>query len=556
MTVPTDERQAVRRALAPLIDSTPVAPDLNEIRLDGSPARAWPGIRRMRGVAAFATAFFLVLGLGLATFMVLSGEENRAGEAELSPSEDAAENQPAPPTSTGSESVSAESVQIPATGYPDLSDRARPLAAASWDEIALGENRGGPCCIAVGPDGDVFIGDRSRSSILRLTGSGPVDTLAELSGVPVAMTVADNVNLFVLTTDGPTYELEVVSLSDGETRQAPTGIRLPDRSDVDGPIPTLGTPLLAVASDMVFAGEPTPDGVVWRPLATKSGEVLQPDDQVPRSSLPLSSDVVLNVTPTSIALTSGDVGTTTWQLPSGINVDMIRPGLTGVHIAARTAWDESGATDNLILYLGADGRFDGRRFPGSRWAEGGMWHDRAIGADRGLIDLRTTAGGMEVVAYPPIPITGPEPVYSSVEAAQVPRSLLRELAHDGITWQVSEYGSPEGVCLEITATGQSGPAVTDEICNLYRGPSADTFDFASFQGVVDGRTYVVFTGRVGTNVAVVRVHLDPVITSEAENGVWLAITDSDLPETALVEALDQDGNTLSGEPVPLISDHP
>ena len=556
MTVPTNERVAVRQALTPLIDSTPVAPDFDEVRRLAQAASPSSKRHRFEGLGAFALAFVVVLGLGLTVFLLLSGSGNPATNPDLTTPADVAEDKPPPATApAGPETTNAEVISIPRSGYPDMSNQATPVVNTSWDDIEVGENRGGPCCMALGLDGEVLLGDRAERSILRLTDAGPPETVVELSGVPVAMIVADNGTLFVLTSSGTAYSLEVIALDTGAHGQSRTEIELPDRSAISGPIPTLGTPSLTIALGIVFAGEPTPEGMRWRPLASDSGETLPPGGQVAQSSLPVSEGLGLTVTATSIALTSGD-RTTTWQLPPGLTVDMIHPGPAGVHVAARTAWEPNGVTDNLLLYLGADGRYDGRRFEGSRWAEGGMWHNRTIGKDGGLVDLRTTPDGLEVVAYPSIPITGPEPVFSSVEAAQIPRTLLREVVYDGITWQISEYGTPDGLCLEVAATDQSGSVIADQICSLYQSPSADTFDFASFELVVDDETYVVFTGRTGANVAAVRLHIDVVITDEVVNGVWVVVTDSELSESALVEALGEDGKVLSGEPVPLLSHHP
>ncbi len=246
------------------------------------------------------------------------------------------------------------------------------------------------------------------------------------------------------------------------------------------------------------------------------------------------------VTTDSVVLGRTGDQASVWRLPEGLSVDLIYPTEEGVQIAGRAEWTNEGTTENLRFSFGVDGSFGAQRFEGARWAEVGMWHNRMVDTGGRLLDLQTTPDGIQVVAYPVLS-----------ERTEIVFSILRQGVHDGITREVRDTYSPEGRCLAVVASDQTGLLA---VCN--RRPTADTFNFAAIELVVDGTRYTAFTGRVGDNVAAVRIYLEPPTTDQARGGVWLVVTTGGTPTTALVEALAADGTILSSESVPLRARRP
>ena len=156
-----------------------------------------------------------------------------------------------------------------------------------------------------------------------------------------------------------------------------------------------------------------------------------------------------------------------------------------------------------------------------------------------------------LVPGPEVDTPHTEPFLSATEAAQLPTTILRQIEIDDLTWRVTEFGSPEGRCLEVSARGESGLLGADRICGLWGDPSSEAVDFHQFEFTLDSGTYTVFTGRTGEAVAAVRIHLDPLITDNPVNQVWLVISSDEFPDSALVESLDTNGNVLEGEEIPL-----
>ena len=555
MTVPTDEIEAVRRALAPLIAAAPIAPELEDIAAHQLPATRQR--RPPKAVVIFVASFVSVLAVGALSFALLTGggdgADDSAGVVGTQPVQTTAQE---PNLTTSDPETTAGVIEIPRVGFPGASVPPITVISTSWGEVSVGENRAGPCCMAVLSDGRIAVADRAGRRVVVLSAEGGVATLGDLDGlVPEGITVgAEDIVFVVASSEGNTFDLFILKEGSGVVNRSPTMIELPDSARVNGPVPALGPPDLIISMGLVWAGEPTPAGIRWRPIATESGNVLPPNEQVPQPQLPLANGHALEVTLTTVVITQPDGSRVAWALPSNLNVDMVQPFANGVYVAGRTLWADDGVTNNLLLYLATDGTFDGYTFTGSRWAEGGTWDNRLIDTYGNLLDLYTTPDGIAVLAHPPIPLAGPEPSFSAYEAAQLPTTILRQVDVGGITWRLAESGSPEGRCLEVSAHDEGGLLASDQLCTVFGNPSSDTFDFVQFEFTVRGSNYTVFTGRTGDDVAAVRIHLDPPITDSVVNQVWLTISTDDPPDIALVEALDENGNVLDSEEI-LLQQH-
>ena len=552
MTVPTDEFEAVRRAMAPLIAAAPIAPELEDIA-----AHQLPAIRQRRprkAVVIFVSSFISVLAAGaLGLALLVGGGEGGNDLAGVVRTQPVQTTVPEPDLTASDPEPSAGAVEIPRVGFPGASVPPMTVISIDWGEVSIGRNRAGPCCIAALSDGRIVVADRAERRVVVLSEEGGVATFGDLDGlVPEGIAVGtEDVVFVVASSGGNNFDLFILKEGSGVVNRSSTTIALPDNSPVDGPVPTLGSPDLIISIGLVWAGEPTPEGIRWRPIASEADGVLPLNEQVPQAQLPLADGSALEVTPTTVVITRSDGTRAAWTLPPNLDVDLIQPFAAGVYVAGHTLWAEDGVTSNLLLFLAADGTFDGYTFGGSRWAEGGTWGNRLIDTGGNLLDLYTTSDGMAVLAHPPIPLASPEPFLSAFEAAQLPTTILRQVDVGGLTWRLAESGSPEGRCLEVSAYDESGLLASDQLCTLGGNPGSAMFDFVQFEFMLRDSSYTVFTGRTGEEVAAVRVHLDPPITDSVVNQVWLAITTDDPPDTALVEALDEAGNVLSGEEIPL-----